>query len=43
VHPTRAVDAVVRGNGLERRFYREAGTWQVVVYARAEISRIEAS
>jgi len=35
VHSTKAVDTVVRGNGLERRFYREVGTWQVVVYARA--------
>lgn len=35
VHPTEAVDAMVRGNGLERRFYRKAGMWQVVVYARA--------
>jgi len=42
VHPTKAVDTVVRGNGLERRFYREAGTWQVVIYARAEMSRIGA-
>ena len=42
VHPTKAVDTVVRRNDLERRFYHEAGTWQVVVYARAEISRIGA-
>ena len=35
VHPTKAVDTVIRGNGLEMRFYREAGTWQVVIYARA--------
>lgn len=35
VHPTKAVDAVVRTNGLEKRFYLKAGTWQVVVYARA--------
>ena len=34
LHPTKAVDAVVRANGLERRFYRKAGIWQVVVYAR---------
>lgn len=38
VHPTEAVDKVVRSNGLERRFYRKAGSWQVVVYVRAEIS-----
>jgi len=41
VHPTEAVDKVVRRNGLERRFYREVGTWQVVVYARKESSKIE--
>ncbi len=34
VHPTEAVDKVVRDNGLEKRFYRKVGTWQVVVYAR---------
>ena len=35
VHPPEAVEAVIRSNGLERRFYRAMGTWQVVVYARA--------
>lgn len=35
VHPPEIVDAVIRSNGLERRFYRVLGTWQVVVYARA--------
>ncbi len=34
VHSTEVVDAVVRSNGLERRFYRKVGMWQVVVYAR---------
>jgi hypothetical protein len=34
VHPTEAVDAVVRGNGLEPRFYRKNLVWQVVVYER---------
>jgi len=34
VHPPEAVEAVVRSSGLERRFYREMGPWQVVVYAR---------
>lgn len=29
VHPTEAVDAVARGTGLERGFYRKAGMWQV--------------
>jgi len=42
VHPTEAVDAIVRNNGFERRFYREDGTWQMVVYARAEISGVGA-
>jgi len=35
VHPPEAVEAVIRSDGLERRFYREMGPWQVVVYARA--------
>ena len=34
-HPTAAVDEVVRRSGLERSFARDAGIWQVVVYARA--------
>ncbi len=38
VHPTEAVDKVIRDSGLERRFYREAGSWQVVVYARPHTS-----
>jgi magnesium-protoporphyrin O-methyltransferase len=36
VHPTTAVDALIRAQGLERRFSRTAGPWQVVVYARTE-------
>lgn len=35
VHQTSAVEAVVRDAGMERRFQRNAGLWQVVVYARA--------
>lgn len=35
VHRTRAVEAVLREAGLERRFQRNAGVWQVAVYARA--------
>lgn len=38
VHPTEAVDKLIRDSGLERRFYREAGSWQVVVYARPHTS-----
>jgi magnesium-protoporphyrin O-methyltransferase len=34
VHPTEAVEAIIRENGLERHFYREMGPWQVVVFAR---------
>ena len=34
VHPTTAVDGVIRGNGLKPRFYRQTFIWQVVVYAR---------
>lgn len=36
VHATAAVDAAVRAQGLERRFYRTTGPWQVVVYARTQ-------
>jgi magnesium-protoporphyrin O-methyltransferase len=34
VHPTAEVDRVAREKGLERRFYRRMGLWQVIVYAR---------
>lgn len=34
LHPTAAVDAVIRGKGLLPRFHRNVGLWQVVVYAR---------
>jgi hypothetical protein len=34
VHPTEAIEAVVRANGLERRYYRKTLLWQVIVYAR---------
>ncbi len=33
-YPTDAVEAVVRSNGLKRRFYRRTWVWQVVVYTR---------
>src|SRR5215217_7567587 len=32
VHPTEAIEAVVRANGLERRYYRTTLFWQVIVY-----------
>jgi magnesium-protoporphyrin O-methyltransferase len=35
VHIPNAVEAVIRNNGFVRRFYREMGPWQVVVYARS--------
>lgn len=35
VHPSATVEALIQGNGLQRRFYRKMGAWQVVVYARA--------
>ncbi len=34
VHPTQAVDAILRGQGFQRRFQRETLIWQVVVYER---------
>jgi magnesium-protoporphyrin O-methyltransferase len=36
IHSTTAVDALIRGQGFERRFYRKAGLWQIVVYARPQ-------
>jgi len=32
IHPDSVIDAVVRSNGLQRRFYRTTLLWQVVVY-----------
>jgi Methyltransferase domain len=34
IHRTQAVDTLVRDNGLQQRFYKTSGPWQVVVYAR---------
>ena len=34
LHSTKAVDAVVRSNGLTQRSYKASGIWQVVVYSR---------
>ena len=36
VHATAAVDAAIRGQGLERRFYKMAGPRQVVLYVRPQ-------
>ncbi|MDE3230191.1 MAG: methyltransferase [Chloroflexota bacterium] len=34
IYPTAAVDAIIRDSGLTPRVQRNAGYWQVVVYAR---------
>jgi len=34
VHPTEAIEVVVRAHGLERRSYRTALFWQVIGYKR---------
>jgi magnesium-protoporphyrin O-methyltransferase len=39
VHPTDVVEQIVRSKGFERRFFREVGYWQVVVYRRNHDNR----
>jgi 2-polyprenyl-3-methyl-5-hydroxy-6-metoxy-1,4-benzoquinol methylase len=34
IHPTRLVDALIRGAGLERRLLHQGAFWQVILYAR---------
>ncbi len=34
IHPTEEVEEIVRSKGFVRRFFREVGQWQVVVYGR---------
>jgi magnesium-protoporphyrin O-methyltransferase len=34
VHSPQAVEAIIQSHGLERRFHKVMGPWQVVVYAR---------
>ena len=34
VHPPEVVEEILRTEGFERRFYREVGMWQIVVYGR---------
>ncbi|HVN52995.1 MAG TPA: class I SAM-dependent methyltransferase [Anaerolineaceae bacterium] len=34
VHPTKAVEALVRATGLQRRYYAESSVWQIAVFAR---------
>jgi magnesium-protoporphyrin O-methyltransferase len=36
IHPSSAVDTLVRERGLRRTFYRTTLLWQVVVYTRPE-------
>lgn len=37
VHPPDQMEALIRGNGFERRYAEAAGPWQVVVYRRVEL------
>jgi SAM-dependent methyltransferase len=34
LHPTEAVEELVRSHGFKQRFYKQTFVWQVVVYAR---------
>ncbi len=34
VHPTEKVEAIVKGKGFSRRYYRQTLAWQVAVYAQ---------
>jgi magnesium-protoporphyrin O-methyltransferase len=34
VHATDEVDSLIRSKGLQPRFYRTSGVWQIMVYAR---------
>jgi magnesium-protoporphyrin O-methyltransferase len=34
IHPTEAIETVVRANGLQRRYYHKTLFWQVIVYTR---------
>ena len=35
VHPTEAIEAIVRANGLKQYYYRKTLFWQVIVYGRS--------
>jgi magnesium-protoporphyrin O-methyltransferase len=35
IHPTEEVEEIVRSKGFVRRFFREVGQWQVVIYKRS--------
>jgi magnesium-protoporphyrin O-methyltransferase len=34
IHPSHLVEGIVQSAGMERRYYRQTPTWQVVVYSR---------
>jgi magnesium-protoporphyrin O-methyltransferase len=34
LHPTEAVEALIKGHGFKQTFYRKTFVWQVVLYAR---------
>lgn len=34
LHPTEAVEELVRNHGFKRHFYKRTFTWQIIVYAR---------
>jgi magnesium-protoporphyrin O-methyltransferase len=36
IHPTEVVEEIVHSEGFVRRFFRELGQWQVVVYVRTD-------
>ena len=40
LHPTEAVDAAVRSNGLKQCFYQKTSMWQVVLYERSNIESV---
>jgi hypothetical protein len=33
-HSSQAVEALLRRQGLKQRFYRQVGSWQIVIYGR---------
>ena len=34
VHPTQAVETILQEHGLQGRFYRRSGVWQIAIFAR---------
>jgi magnesium-protoporphyrin O-methyltransferase len=43
VHHTQTVNSLVRDNGLQQRFYKTSGPWQVVVYVRSAVESLYAT